>query len=106
MLAGKTMSYDYQKLYDALGDSGVAPYVANILNTTTFRLVTGTASIDPFRGSGPGRADDASRFHIYTSDQILVCSGEVVGSGARPPHTPSPRHAQGQPDPALAKATS
>jgi len=77
----KAMSYDYQKFYDALGDSGIAPYVVDVPITTTFRLVTGTESIDPSRGSGPGRSEDASRFHIYTSDQILVCSGEVVGSG-------------------------
>lgn len=78
------MSHDYQRFYEALGGSGIAPYIVDVATITTFRIVTGTASIDPLRGSGPGRADDASRFHIYTSDQILVCSGEVVGRGPIP----------------------
>ena len=73
------MTYDYQRFYNELGGSGISPYVTNVSVTTTFRLVTGAPSFDAYRGSGPGRAEDGSRFHIYTSDQILVCSGEVLG---------------------------
>lgn len=78
------MPYDFQKFYDAMGASGIASYVVDVPATTTFRLVTGAPVYDPHRGSGPGRGYDASVFHIYTSDQILVCSGEVLGRGAMP----------------------
>lgn len=78
------MTYDYQKFYDVLGGSGMAHCVVDVPATTTYRLVTGAPSYDPYRGSGPGRANDASHFHIYTSDQLLVCSGEVLGRSAMP----------------------
>ncbi|MFM7606816.1 MAG: quinolinate synthase NadA [Prosthecobacter sp.] len=49
--------------------------------------------------------------HHYQQDDVIQ-HADLVGDSlklsqmARPPHTPSPLHVQGQPDPALAKATS
>jgi hypothetical protein len=78
------MSYDFQNIYAALGPSGIQPFLTTADNILTYKLVTGVDTFDPARGAGPGRAYDASIFHIYTTDQVQVCSGEVLGTGPLP----------------------
>jgi hypothetical protein len=76
------MSFDYQNFFDSM-KSGIDPYVVDVQPTITYKLVTGQNSIDPYRGSSAGRAYD-KQFHIYTSELILLCSGEVLGKNPPP----------------------
>lgn len=77
------------KLLDEYSGShvGLAPFVLNVKNQLTYRLVTGVAAIDPYRGSAGGRAYSDDIYHIYTADRIDVCSGEVLGCAPVPPNS-------------------
>jgi hypothetical protein len=76
------MSFNYQNFFDSM-KSGIDPYVVDVQPTITYKLVTGQNSIDPYRGSSAGRVYD-KQFHIYTSELILLCSGEVLGKNPLP----------------------
>ena len=78
------MNYEFPGIYAALGESGVQPYLTMVENLRTYKLVTGVDAFDPYRGAGPGRAFDTGIFHIYTADQIQVCSGEALGNRPAP----------------------
>jgi hypothetical protein len=79
------MSYDFDRIYSEFGSSGIAPFLTGIENLHTYKLVTGVASIDPYRPSAAGRAYGDDFYHIYTADRIDVCSGEVLGTSPVPP---------------------
>lgn len=79
-----SVNLNFDAIYQQLGPSGILPHLIPIQNKTTYKIVTGASSIDPYRGSAPGRVYDKNIYHIYTADKTAVCSGEAVGSGAIP----------------------
>jgi hypothetical protein len=78
------VNIDFDAIYPQLGHRGILPHLIPVENQITYKLVTGASSIDPYRGSAPGRAYGENIYHIYTAEKIAVCSGETVGGGAIP----------------------
>jgi len=78
------MNINFDTIYQQLGPGGILPHLIPVENKITYKLVTGAPSIDPYRGSSPGRAYGENIYHMYTAEKTAVCSGETVGSGAIP----------------------
>jgi hypothetical protein len=79
------MPVNYDADYSRVAPSGIARFLTTVQNQNTYRLVTGVSRLEPFRGSAAGRACDSEYFHFYTTDQLCISSGEVLGTGTPPP---------------------